>query len=71
MKKCPNKNKTSTSKLTTSNTEECEHHGVEGHGIDHYYSLRLELHPSKSINKKDDKGEGGCGGGDGSPQVRC
>jgi hypothetical protein len=71
MKKCPNKNKTSTSKFTTSNTKECEHHRVEGHRIDHYYSLHLELHPSKSINKKDDKGEGGCGGGDGSPQIRC
>jgi hypothetical protein len=61
-KECPNKSKAFISKSTFSNTIKCEHYGVEGHDIDHCYSLHLKLCPNKSINK-DGKCIRGCGGG--------
>ncbi len=64
-KKCPNKGKAFTSKSTFSNVEKCEHYGVEGHDIDHCYSLHPKLHPNRSTTNKDIKGKGGCGGGNG------
>jgi hypothetical protein len=38
-----------------------EHCGVEGHDIDHCYSLCSKFCPNKSINNKDCKSKGGRG----------
>ncbi len=64
-KECPNKGKAFTSKSRFSSVEKCEYYGVEGHDIDHYYSLHPKLHPNRPNNNKDVKGKGGCGGGNG------
>jgi hypothetical protein len=65
-KECPNKGKAFTSKSRFSSVEKCEHYGVEGHDIDHYYSLHPKLHPNRSNTSKDVKDKGGCGEGNGS-----
>jgi hypothetical protein len=64
-KECTNKGKASTSKSTFWSTKECEHCGIKGHDINQCYSLQPKFQPSKSINNKDGKGEGGHEGGNG------
>jgi hypothetical protein len=44
-----------TSKPTSSSNEK---YGVDGHDIDHYYSLHLKFMFTKSTSNKDSKGKG-------------
>ncbi len=53
------------SKSISSSKEKCEHCDVDGHDIDHCYSLHPKFHPNKSTNNKDGGGKGGCRGGNG------
>jgi hypothetical protein len=58
LKECPKKGITFTFKPTSSSNEKYEHCGVDGHDIDHYYSLHLDFIFTKYINNKDSKGKG-------------
>jgi hypothetical protein len=62
MKECPNK---LGLRHLHPNNEKCEHCDVDGHDIDHFYSLHPKFHPNKSTNNKDDGGKGGCRGSNG------
>ncbi len=63
-KESPKKSKTSTSKCTSSSIDQ-EHYGVEGHAIDHCYSLHPKLCFNKYINNNYGKSKRGCGGNEG------
>lgn len=63
------------SKSISSSNEKCEHCDVDGHDIDHFYSLHPKFHPNKSTINKDDGGKGGCRGSNGfqtkgKPQIK-
>jgi len=53
------------SKSISSSNEKCEHCDVDGHDIDHCYSLHPKFHPTKSTHNKDGGDKGGCRGGNG------